>query len=261
MDTLAQQLLTALQVQNLPTPSQQWLSALVASRTPPPPLASLSATARARLLAADLTTPGLLDASYAATACLPAAALGAEVKEARLPRDVVVQVLDVEDVSRSRWEQVEELEAVERGERTRGREIIRLPVGGGEDEDGSEDVDRVGDAGGGGDERQGQGGRRAAGATSASAGKNSTHKLVLQDCKGRKAFGLELKRIDGLGVGKLNIGEKLLLKGGTVIARGSLLLEPANCIILGGKVEAWQKAWTEGRLARLRDATGVDRRD
>jgi RecQ-mediated genome instability protein 1 len=38
-----------------------------------------------------------------------------------------------------------------------------------------------------------------------------------------------------------------------VIARGMVLLEPDKCIMLGGKIEAWQKAWVDGRLTRLKE--------
>jgi RecQ-mediated genome instability protein 1 len=76
---------------------------------------------------------------------------------------------------------------------------------------------------------------------------------VLQDCKGTKVFALELRRHDGIGVGKTQIGEKILLKAGTVVARGMILLEPDKCLLLGGKIEAWQKTWVDGRLARLKE--------
>ncbi|KAK4111577.1 hypothetical protein N656DRAFT_755022 [Canariomyces notabilis] len=231
----ARHLQTSLSSQSIPTPSLQWLSDLVSSRSqrttaPPPPLASLLATARARLLAADLTTPGLLDAGYASAHALPEGLQlsGVTRRESRLPHDVVVQVLDLEDVSRSRWEQVEELEAIQRGEGTRGREVIRLP-----------------------EQRQQRQGQSA-------GGKNSTHKLVVQDCKGQKAYALELKRVDRIAVGKTSIGEKILLKAGTTVARGVLMLEPGQCVVLGGKVEAWHRAWVDGRLARLKEAAAAD---
>lgn len=143
-----------------------------------------------------------------------------------------MQVLDIENLSLSVWEQVEELEAIERGERTRGREVIRVEA----DDDGQQESGRAGEV-------------RA-------AGRNATHRLVVQDCKGTKVFALELKRIEGVGVGKTNIGEKMLLKAGTVVARGTILLEPKQCVLLGGKVEAWQKTWVEGRLARLKESVG-----
>lgn len=88
-----------------------------------------------------------------------------------------------------------------------------------------------------------------------SAGRNATHRLVLQDCKGVKVFALELKRME-VGVGKTNVGEKMLLKKGTVVARGTVLLEPEMCVLLGGKMEAWHRSWVEGRLARLKEAVG-----
>jgi len=255
---LSAQIRTALQSQNLPPPSQAWLQSLISSRRNPPPLPSLVMTAKTRLLATDLTAPGLLDPAAVPSICLPQdGTLGSpEVKEARLPRDVFVQVLDVENLSRSRWDQVEELEAIERGEQTRGREVVRLPPPGGgegaEEEDGDVPPDQRPAA------RQGRGQAAQAGAASAA---NATHKLVLQDCKGHKVFALELKRVDRIGIGRTNIGEKMLLKSGAAVARGVILLEPATCVVLGGKVEAWQKAWVEGRLTRLRDSVGANRRD
>lgn len=291
MDTLSQQITASLRASSLPPPSQPWLAALVTSRSPPPPLQSLVATARARLLAADLTSPGLLDPSCLTALVFPfssssggssggsgsgssTAVGGVEVRETRLPRDVVVQVLDIENLSRSRWEQVEDLEAVERGEFTRGREVVRLPLAGDDDGDGDESLGREegsdvplpsgqatqGAPGGvrGPGTAVGGGGGGGGSAAAAAAGKNATHRLVLQDCRGQKVYGLELRRIDKIGVGKTSIGEKMLVNRGTVVARGTLLLDPSNCRVLGGKVEAWHKAWTEGRLARLKEGVGGD---
>lgn len=143
-----------------------------------------------------------------------------------------MQVLDVENLALSRWEQIEEMEAIARGEATRGREVVHVT------EEGDDQAPSV----------------RA-------AGKNATHRLVLQDSTGAKIYALELRRMDGIGVGKTQIGEKMLLKTGTVVARGTVLLEPTTCVLLGGRVEAWQRAWVEGRLTRLREAVEDERRD
>jgi RecQ-mediated genome instability protein 1 len=247
---IAQQLHTALSKTTTPHPTQPNHQNQTTARNPPPPLASLLATARTRLLASDLTTPDLLDKHYIATHALPPnlQATAPSTRELRLTRDVVVQVLDLEDVSRSRWEQVEELEAVARGEGTRGREVVRLPAGNA-DEDG-EGQGEGGQQQAQPQQQQGQGG----------SSKNSTHKLVVQDCKGQKVHALELKRVEAIGVGKTLIGEKILLKVGTVVARGVVMLEPAQCMVLGGKVEAWHRAWVDGRLARLRETVGAVRR-
>ncbi|KAK3319913.1 hypothetical protein B0T19DRAFT_274560 [Cercophora scortea] len=254
---IATQLQTALRSHSLPIPSHTWLQTLSSSRNPPPPLASLIATARTRLLASDLTTPGLLDSAYTTAHSLPANLTHTQtsIPESRLGRDVVLQVLDIENLSRSRWEQVEELEAIERGELTRGRQVIRLPIGtaGGANDGG--DGEGVGDA------TQTQAGAATQAAReSERQARNATHKLVLQDCKGAKIFGIELVRVERIAIGKLSIGEKVLIRAGTRVARGVLLLEPAQCLVLGGKVEAWHKPWTEERLARLREAVGGDRR-
>ena len=252
---LTAQLRGSLISQNLPLPSSTLLSTLITARTPPPPLASLVASARSRLLACDLSAgaaAGILDAALTS---LPLGVDTPQAKEARLPRDVHVQVLDIEDLSASRWDQVLELEAVALGERTRGREIVRVVADG---EDGEENAAQsqlrrqaAGGAGGG----DGQDNSHAA--TAGVSSRSATHRLVLQDCKGKKVFGLELKRVDRLGVGRTAIGEKMLLRAGTVVARGVVLLAPESCVLLGGRVEAWHKAWVDGRLERLKEAAGA----
>lgn len=232
---LQSQLKASIQSASLPTPSQSLLTSLLTSRNPPPPLPSLLATAKARLLTCDLTSTTLIDASLAA---FPLDIPNLSVAEATLSHDIHVQVVDIENLSLSRWEQVEELESIERGERTRAREVVRVTD---EDE---------------GNEPRSQTQRPAEG--NATAGRNATHRLVLQDKLGKRVFAIEMERLDRIGIGKTLMGEKILLKKGTVIARGSLLLTADKCMFLGGKVEAWQKAWTEGRLKRLKEAIGGD---
>lgn len=83
---------------------------------------------------------------------------------------------------------MEALEAQERGETTKGREVVRvLPVEEGPDA-------AVAIAGGGG-------GQSSAG----------PHKLLLQDAKGTKVYGLEVRGIQGVSVG-MAIGAKLVLR-------------------------------------------------
>ncbi|KAK4192217.1 hypothetical protein QBC35DRAFT_243691 [Podospora australis] len=246
---LPTQLQTSLRTQSLPLPSLSFLTALSTARNPPPPLASLLATARSRILASDLTSPGLLDPSYVTSHSFPSQPeiSSPNIPERKLASDTIVQILDIENLSKSRWEQVEELEAIARGEEKRGREIVRLPTAAGEDND-NENENGVGtgtqfptQASAQHREREGNKDR------------NSTHKLLLQDCQGQTVYGIELKRVDRIGITTTFIGEKMLLKTGTVVARGTVMLEPATCFVLGGKVEAWNKAWLEGRLARLRE--------
>ncbi|KAI0886690.1 uncharacterized protein GGS22DRAFT_158458 [Annulohypoxylon maeteangense] len=246
---LPAQIRASLQSQGLPVPSLAWIQSALPNRNPLPPLPALVATVKTRLLAADLTNPTLFEAPGPA---FPPNLGNPEIKETKLSRDVPVQVLDIDNLSKSKWEQVEEIEAIARGEQTRGREIIRLPTGndGEEEDDGSVSATQTAT------------GRDAALnasiASAAAASKGATHRLVLQDCRGQKAHAMELKRVDRIGVGSLNIGEKIMVKRGAVVARGVLLLEPTTCVVLGGKVEAWQKAWVEGRLARLKEAVGAD---
>ncbi|CAK7201911.1 hypothetical protein SEUCBS139899_004626 [Sporothrix eucalyptigena] len=253
----ALQIRSALTSEQLPAPSQTWLQSFISQQPPQQhSLPALVATAKARLLAADLTTPGLFDTS-SQLPVFPRELLelsSASVQETRLSYDVIVQVVDLENLSQSRWQQVQALEAIERGEQKRGREIIRIPVNG--DDDNEDD--------GGGDEagnESGRGGRSAARAAASSSGPSdasSTHRLVLQDATGQTLFALELTRIYRIGIGRLRMGEKLLLKKGTVVARGTLLLEPACVKFLGGQIEAMNKTWMDGRLARLRAAAQAE---
>lgn len=240
----ALQIRSALASEQLPAPSQAWLQALVTQQLPQQrSLPALVAAAKSRLLAADLTTPGLFDAASPPPG-FPGRLLessSASVQETRLAHDVVVQVVDLENLSQSRWQQVQALEAVERGEQKRGREIIRVPVGGDDNEDGEETS---------------SGSRPSATRTAASgpSDASATHRLVLQDAAGNTLFALELTRIYRISISRLKMGEKLLLKSGTVVARGMLLLEPVNVKFLGGQIEHLHKAWLEGRLQRLREA-------
>lgn len=196
-------------------------------------------TAKTRLLASDLTSPGLLDTSKIPIICFPEGITAISTKETRLRNDVYAQLVDIEILSKSRWEQAEELEAIERGEQTRGREVVRLPVNGVEADDpaGTAGTTTLPEASG--------------------PGRNATHRLVLQDCKGQKVYGLELVRMPELTIGSLNIGAKILLRKGTIVARGTILLDSESCQVLGGKIEAWQKAWLDSRLARLKETAGA----
>lgn len=145
-----------------------------------------------------------------------------------------MQVLDIEDIGRSRWSQVEALEAQERGETTKGREVVRvLPP-----EEGSDAA------------------TAAASATAVGESKSAgPHKLLLQDAKGTKVYGLELKGVQGVSIG-MAIGAKLVLRDVSV-ARGVVLLEPRCVEVLGGKVDAWDRKWREERKKVLKEKAGM----
>lgn len=126
-------------------------------------------------------------------------------------------------MSKSRWEQIEAIEALERGEGTKGREIIRVTS--------TEEDDN-------------------AGATIQKGG--GPHKLLLQDTAGRRVHGVELKGLEGVGLG-MSIGCKMVLKN-ALVARGIVLMEPATVTMLGGKIEDLHKAWKDGRKVELKEA-------
>lgn len=203
------------------TPNTTWLSSFLTTQRPTTPLPALTQTACFRLLASDITT----SLTTSPTTCFPQDMHDANIKERRLSGSIAAQVLAVEDMSKSRWEQIEAIEALERGEGTRGREIIRVAAAA-EDDDSS------------------------AGATVPKSG--GPHKLLLQDAAGRRVYGIELKGFEEVGVG-MSIGCKVVLKN-ALVARGVVLLEPATTMVLGGKIEELHRAWKEGRKAELKAA-------
>ena len=199
-------------------PKNEWLSSFLKTQRPTTPFQSLMQTACFRLLSSDITSTLNCDA------CFPADISNPHVQERKLQGSIPVQILGVEDISKSRWEQIEAIEAIERGEGTRGREIIRLPETEGED---------------------GLNGGR-------SVRISGMHKLLLQDASGVRAYGIELFAIEGVG-SSMNIGSKLLLAEVTV-ARGTVLMEPKTVRLLGGKIESFHKQWKENRKADLKSS-------
>lgn len=191
------------------TPNQVWLDSFIASARLSTPLQALKQTILFRVLASDITT----SLQPTSSSVLPADANNVSVKEQRLPGSIPVQVLDVEDIGRSRWSQIELLEQQERGEMTKGRELIRLAP----DAEGDNDLQQ----------------------TPQTIKSIGPHKLLLQDANGAKIYSFELSPIRDVGV-QMSIGTKLLLKN-AVIARGVVLFEPRSVEVLGGKIDAWDK--------------------
>ena len=164
------------------------------------------------------------------------------MKERRLAGNVPVQVLDVIDVGVSKWNQFEAIERVERGEEVRGREVIRT-VRGATDED--DDEAGTGNA---------TGNATVDGLGAASTKRSQgPHKLVLQDADKTVVTAFELGDIPKVFIGDdgMCIGCKLILKAGTLVRRGMVMLTPETIIVLGGKIDSWDKKWREDRKKRL----------
>ncbi|KAI9839742.1 MAG: hypothetical protein M1837_002030 [Sclerophora amabilis] len=228
-------------------PSSQWLQSFLSTQKSNIPLSSLLATARIRLLNSDLTSSLSTNSSTSSSSSstspagnmtFPSDIHNADVKERRLPGPIALQILGVEDLTRSRWEQIEAIEAAERGEGTKGREVVRV-------------VPEADGGGGGG------GGGRAGGPAprgGPSERGSGSCKVLMQDARGIMAFGIELKPVKGLS-GGMSIGTKVVLRN-VLVARGVLLLEPNTTTLLGGRIEASHKAWIDNRKAELRAGIG-----
>jgi RecQ-mediated genome instability protein 1 len=272
-------LLRTLQDRNLPV-NPIWLTSFLDTRPgPPPPLPALTSTAQFRLLASDITTT-LLSTDPLDT--LPAGINDVAIKQRILRGTVVVQVLDILDVGSSKWTQIEAIERVERGEEVRGREVIRTVNGAMEDDVEANDSDARVSATATASNMNNAGISTGAGHDSASAKLTSgPHKILIQDAQGTKVHAFELSKVPKLAIsvsagavlprnlssnpavpvpatddGGMCIGCKIMLKPGTVVRRGMLMMMPETCIVLGGKVEAWDKKWKEGRKARLQAEIG-----
>lgn len=212
-------------------PRGEWLHNFLGTARANTPLPALRQTALFRLLATDITTT--IQSSPALV--FPSGIADPAITELRIPGPIATQVLDVEDIGRSRWSQVEAIEAHERGETTKGREIIRV----------------VPD-----DTNNGNSGTQAVNNAATSHEKSSgPHKLLLQDAKGTKVYAFELVTVNGINV-TMPIGTKLVLRN-SAVARGVVLLEPRCVEILGGKVDAWEKKWREERKAVLKAKAGM----
>ncbi|PMD16644.1 hypothetical protein NA56DRAFT_307102 [Hyaloscypha hepaticicola] len=239
--TLAQ-LTHSLTTLGLPPPSPTFLSPiLLTGLQKSTPLQGIHATAKIRLLSADITLPSILLPS---TPSFPSTTNDPKIPSQKLSSDILVQVLDVEDLSKSKWELIEALESERKGETTKGREIIRVippedvgPSSASTQALGSQTAGREGGGGG-------------------------PFKLLLQDCKGMRVYGFELKRVEKIGYPPgMGIGCKVLLRRGSVVARGMVLLEPERTTVLGGRIEGLDKAWREGREQRLREQVERESRE
>jgi RecQ-mediated genome instability protein 1 len=201
-------------------PSMAWMQNFLSTTRPNTPLPALKQTVGFRLLATDITT----SLNPPARTVFPSDVLKGSIQSRVVIGPVVCQILDIEDIGNSRWSQVEAIEAQERGEMTKGREIVRV-------------VEQEND--------------------DPSAAPTPIHsrgpfKLLLQDAKGVKIYAFDLRGIEGLNT-NMTIGVKLLLKN-VDVRRAVVMLEPGGVQILGGKLEALDKAWKEGRKGRLMNA-------
>ncbi|KAF2433870.1 RecQ mediated genome instability protein-like protein Rmi1 [Tothia fuscella] len=213
---LASEILSHLQSKGL-NPNPTWVTNFLSSQRPSVPLQALKQTAQIRLTHADITT----SLQRSSKSVFPADIHNASVRERKVVGPIVVQVLDIEDIGRSKWSQLEALEAEERGETTKGREIIRVVPGEATESDNQAPVQS-----------------------------NGPHKLTLQDAQGTSVYGMEIVNVEGVGM-SMNIGSKLVLKD-VVVARGVLLLEPRCVVVLGGKIEELHKVWKEKRKETLK---------
>ncbi|OJJ48633.1 hypothetical protein ASPZODRAFT_150823 [Penicilliopsis zonata CBS 506.65] len=224
--------------------SQAWLDRFVAtSSTAQPnvnvPISGLTRTALFRVLASDFRET-LSTANR--PSLLPSDVFDPTIQERRLQGVVPVQILDIEDIGSSLWSQVEAIERVERGEAVRGREIVRTV----NLEDGNQERDNPSN------NASASANTNANNTTSNSSASSShgPHRLIVQDAAGTRAVAVEIRSVEGVAVDKTPIGAKLLLRNASV-ARGMVLLTPETVTYLGGKIEAMDRAWREGRKERL----------
>jgi len=192
-------------------PRPTWMTTFISSQRVSAPLPSLKQTAVFRLIQTDITSS--------------------------LQAGPHVQVLDIEDIGKSRWSQVEAIEAEERGETTRGREIIRVVP----NENGEGDQTRT----------QPQ--------TISQSQSSGPHKLLLQDISGQRVYGFEVSPVPNVNL-NISIGCKLVLRD-VIVTRGVLLLDPKLTTFVGGKIEELHNTWKAGRKDALKAAANAHARN
>ncbi|KAF1920550.1 hypothetical protein BDU57DRAFT_18152 [Ampelomyces quisqualis] len=200
--------------------SAAWVQNFLTTTRPNTPLPAIKQTAGFRLLATDITA----SLSPPPHSVFPQDILRGAEQSRMVSGPIICQVLDIEDIGNSRWSQVEAIEAKERGETTKGREVVRVIEQ--ENDDPSAAVAPVHSRG--------------------------PFKLLLQDAKGLKIYAFDIRGIDGLNT-SMTMGVKLLLRN-VDVRRAVVMLEPGNVQILGGKLDTLDKVWKEGRKQRLMDA-------
>jgi RecQ-mediated genome instability protein 1 len=207
------------------TPTSSWLTTFLSAQRADVPIAAVKKTALFRILNSDITTS--LQRTPHTT--FPADMLNAQLQSRVLRGPIPVQVLEVEDIGHSRWSQIESIEAQERGETTKGREIIRVVPGETDGVPGA-DMSDVGAAESGG-----------------------PCKLLLQDAKGVRVYAFEMESVESVeGVGGgMAMGAKMVLRD-VLVARGVVMLDGRSCAVLGGKIEDVDRKWKEGRKERLK---------
>ncbi|KAI5306525.1 hypothetical protein KEM56_000457 [Ascosphaera pollenicola] len=229
-----------------------WLDQFLETSTVSPrlgytPLAVLSQTVLYNLLLGDIRTSLKVPATKESEWLLPRNIDDVTIKKRVITGPIAVQLLDIEDIGCSAWSQVEKIEMMERGEMTRGREVIRTLN---RDENG----EIVNDAAAALNSARGHGSSHTRGnAINSNNQSESTgpHRLILQDAAGTLLPAMELLPIPDLTIdSSMKIGMKLILKNVTV-ARGLALLEPRNTTVLGGKLEEQNKTWRPRRKERL----------
>lgn len=198
------------------SPATSWLTSLTSSTRPAVPLQSLQQTAYFQILASDITT------SVQPTTSFPQQLSDRNIVEQRYAGPILVQLLDIEDIGASVWSQIEAIDAQERGDAMRGREVVRvLPA--------EQTSDTV--------------------AQSTRSWHGGPYKLCIQDARGTKLDALILDAIANF-TADTPIGSKLQLRD-LRIARGVILLDARNVQFLGGKVVEWDNAWKATRKHRL----------
>ncbi|CUS07465.1 unnamed protein product [Tuber aestivum] len=210
-----------------PTYLQTLLTSLASQRQIPTGPA-LFGWLKFRILSSDITD----SLQPYANLCFPVNITDGDVQSTPLPGPVAVQVVGIEDMGTSKFNQIDRIEMGERGEFMKGKEVIRVVP----EEEGDEGV-----SGG------------ALGRPRVATAKTGPHKLLVEDAGGRGVYGIELHDIQGVHV-DMPMGTKQMVLKNVTVCRGVLLLAPANTLVLGGKVETLNQQYLANRKQVLKAA-------
>ncbi|RPA84330.1 hypothetical protein BJ508DRAFT_206240 [Ascobolus immersus RN42] len=201
-------------------PKPDWLT-LTLTTIPPSPKPAQLKTLLFRLLSQPISTT----LQPASNTCFPATihdptSIG---KSQILAGPIACQVIAIEDIGSSKFDQLERLEMKARGEAKRGNQVIQITAEG-------DDVVAL--------------------KPWEQAARAGPHKLLLEDAVGRRVWAFENGPVDGVGL-EMNLGCKMVLQT-VLVLRGVVMIDSGCARVLGGKVEELNKAWEgDGKRAWL----------
>lgn len=140
-----------------------------------------------------------------------------------LPRDTLFQILEISDTTKSYLQELEVLKELQDEQNINTDKLQKSKAKIVKPQDTKQDV-------------------------------KSLYKLLLQDTHRNLCYGIEFEKLNFLNNDKvlpIPLGSKIIIKKGTTILRGCLLISNSNCIFLGGSILELNQNYAQRRISTL----------